>query len=115
VVFRENVLTCARCGTPSLELVRTLGHSFQRCTTCLGIWIELAQLACMFTDMGARARPILSEALQGRGGHARRCPACEEPMEAAALLGMEVEMCGHHGIWFDNHELEDVLRRAAAG
>ncbi len=66
----------------------------------------------MFGDMIAGARPRLHAVDEDGAG---RCPSCTARMRLSRLQGLTIETCGDHGIWFENHQLEEVLRRVAVG
>ena len=44
----------------------------------------------------------------------RTCPECGDPLQDAARDGVPVDECPSHGIWLDQGELDEVLRRRTA-
>lgn len=38
----------------------------------------------------------------------RECPECRSPLVTENLAGADIDVCDHHGTWFDRHELEQV-------
>src|SRR5262249_19047174 len=43
---------------------------------------------------------------------ARRCPDCEAALTPCELEGAALDRCATHGVWFDEGELQRVLRSA---
>jgi hypothetical protein len=41
------------------------------------------------------------------------CPSCGQAMAPSTMHGIHVDRCAQHGVWFDEAELEMVLRRTA--
>jgi Zn-finger nucleic acid-binding protein len=44
---------------------------------------------------------------------ARQCLGCQRPMAAMHIERIPVDVCEDHGVWFDEHELQQVLMHAA--
>jgi hypothetical protein len=45
----------------------------------------------------------------------KRCPICAKKMSTDSLSGIVVDRCTLHGIWFDNGELESVVKYIKSG
>ncbi len=58
------------------------------------------------------ARPHLPWSVAVRS--ALPCVVCARPMDTLSLFEVPVDRCRAHGVWFDEHELAEVLRRSAA-
>lgn len=43
-------------------------------------------------------------------GLVRKCPACRETMRLSYQLGVEVDVCQQHGVWFDRGELKAYVK-----
>jgi len=98
-------LACPACKGP-------LSYAGDRwaCATCPGLFVETEALVAMVCEMvnGSWDMPALS----GKAG-ARPCAICETPMVVELLEGVTVDRCANaHAVWFDEHELEQVLHHA---
>lgn len=88
------------------------------CTDCQGIWLDSGELEILLGDMG-RGKSLLesfatvekhSEVLKG-------CPICDKKMQKVSVgvgpLPVLIDKCKRgDGIWFDKHELLDILKSA---
>lgn len=46
-----------------------------------------------------------------RTGVTRPCPMCARPMQIVSIVGVVIDRCPPHGVWFDKHELGTVIVR----
>jgi Zn-finger nucleic acid-binding protein len=82
-----------------------------RCASCPGLFVETDALVAMVSEMVNA--PWEMPALAGKTGE-RVCSICETPMIVEVLEGVKVDRCSDaHGVWFDEHELEQVLHHAS--
>lgn len=101
------------------------GVAIHGCGTCGGVWLgiagsrdlaagelprQLVALAEAVREFAARLRergPSLREAPPRIPEGPRRCPFCAEELAPTKVWGTEIEIdvCGHHGTWFDPNEL----------
>ena len=82
-----------------------------RCESCPGLFVETAALVAMVSEMVNG--PWDMPALTGTAGE-RACSICETAMIVDVLEGVTVDRCKDaHGVWFDEHELEQVLHHAS--
>ena len=124
----ETELRCPSCPVVRPLASRRLGASSVavfECGHCGGLWVEKE----VFEVMAARARagslpePLMRSAppaSQPRdteetgGGHAYRpcvlCGALMNRRNYGRKSGVIVDVCSRHGIWFDLHELDGLLR-----
>ena len=78
---------------------------------CGGAWIPEAKLVEMAEHMKGS---LVTLSWQPRaGGDHRICPYCAQEMLAVSLVGVELDRCAAHGVWFDSAELERVLASVA--
>jgi Zn-finger nucleic acid-binding protein len=108
---------CPRCRGVLFE-GRSGDVVLQGCGGCGGIWVDnesagkaLArsdrEVADLSTRAAANARVrVATEAL------GLPCPECGEPLERTRIdrAHVDVDVCRHHGTWFDRAELGIVLR-----
>jgi Zn-finger nucleic acid-binding protein len=102
---------CPKCGGSFLNL-RTKNYSYQRCSKCIGIWMEWDVLTRFIEDIEP------GFVLETAGSHEGRmipCPTCRGSMARTHILTVPVDYCKphNHGVWFDKDELRQVLERVA--
>jgi Zn-finger nucleic acid-binding protein/RNA polymerase subunit RPABC4/transcription elongation factor Spt4 len=113
---------CPRCRAELRE--RQAGERrLTECSSCGGLWLaaEVLEELCIAADREA----ILNGATLPGPEPAREaavsylpCPGCGELMQRrnhGRSSGVIVDVCRHHGVWLDAHELERVLAWARAG
>ena len=103
---KDLALDCPACGSP-------LGYQGDRwaCASCHGLFVENEALVAMVREMALA--PWDLPRIAGKPGE-RACPICETPMVVEQLEGVMIDRCDVHGVWFDEHELEQALHHAAA-
>ena len=102
-----------RLGCPSCREVE-LDYCGERwaCETCRGSFVENAALTAMVMDM--TNAPWELPRVDGKVGE-RGCPMCGAAMLVEVLEAVTIDRCPAHGVWFDDHELEDALHHAGTG
>jgi len=88
------------------------------CVGCGGIWLDAGELEMLMNDRD-KARSLLNSFREDRTSteEPRKCPICDKKMakivvgDAAPVLLLDKCRRGD-GLWFDQGELEDILRRA---
>jgi len=92
---------CPRCATPTL----VPGHGVYVCTGCGGAWLDAAQAHQLLAPLGGDVQPSATPQTA-----AVACPVCGNGMYICLTryAGVEFDVCGPHGVWFDRHELERV-------
>ncbi|MBA3818958.1 MAG: hypothetical protein H0X17_08715 [Deltaproteobacteria bacterium] len=103
--FRTASLRCPRCRLTELR-----PGTLRTCTTCKGSWIPEETLAEHVASM-QKAPPHLPWSIATRA--ALPCVVCATPMDTLMLFEVAVDRCRAHGVWFDEHELAEVLLRSA--
>jgi len=107
-------MNCPACGQPQV-IVEHDGVELDLCLAGHGVWFDAQELG-MLLGNGAAA---LEKDLAGlrHSGHGRPCPRCDRKMELITVPGTEkvtLDRCPRgHGLWFDDGELEEILRGAA--
>ncbi len=112
----EHPLSSRELGTPKVTIFE--------CSRCAGVWLGQA----IFELLAVRARTEklaadwLAQAADeskpetptsGKQALYRRCPECESHMNRrnfGTRSGVIIDACRDHGIWFDNQELDAILR-----
>jgi len=106
-----------------MERRRERGVLVDFCPPCRGIWLDGGELEALRTG---RVRPAeeLSAQEQAETEHeASRavtvlglCPRCQRELRVVTVGGVEVDRCqGCGGMYFDQGELQAILRRHSAG
>jgi Zn-finger nucleic acid-binding protein len=101
---------CPKCDT-GLFIARLSSVEIDYCDHCRGVWLdagELEQLAVSslpdFKHQPGTVPP----------GKKHLCPRCDATLEEIAAPGnLTLDKCPRgHGLWFDAHELEQLLTTA---
>jgi len=107
VIYRDHTEACPRCAVDLVD-----AGSVRACTNCQGMWLAADVLTEMVATMQPEPRWVeLDFEPDPRAPLA--CPTCVKPMATWSLLGVPIDRCDDHGIWFDHDELEQVLRTSA--
>ncbi len=104
--YRTPSLQCPRCKVTALGT-----GTLRSCGACHGAWVPEETLVAHVSSMQS-APPRLHWSVAIRP--ALPCARCQQPMETLWLFHVAVDRCRSHGVWFDEHELAEVLRRAHA-
>lgn len=103
--FRTASVHCPRCPKAALG-----AGPLRSCPTCHGSWVAEETLSEHVAIMQT-APPRLQWSVAMRA--ALPCVVCRAPMETLSLFEVAVDRCRAHGVWFDTHELAEVLHRSA--
>lgn len=112
---------CPRCAVPMAT--RTVGDfPLIACEKCGGLFVTHETFEMMqdssqrVIETGALSKPAHLE-LEKKVTYVR-CPVCHTMMNRknfAQISGVIVDVCGHHGTWFDPGELEKLMDFIARG
>lgn len=120
----ETDLRCPACAGGRPLVSRQLGRSnvaLFECAACAGLWIDKEIFEVLADRARSEALPDLdlrpaerrTPAAPAKGPFYRTCVVCGGRMNRrnyGQKSGVIVDVCQHHGVWFDLHELEDLLR-----
>jgi len=111
---------CPKCDV-QLFIIEFKGIELDFCYQCRGVWLDRGELEDLLIRGGAKADDALLTALGQKGrlisGRKNLCPKCDSPLheiliECEGKSQLTLDRCPReHGIWFDAHELEDLLER----
>jgi ribosomal protein S27AE len=76
------------------------------CTTCHGVFVENEALVALVTEMVNAPWELPAQA--GAPGE-RACPVCNDKLVIEQLEGATIDRCALHGVFFDDHELQQAL------
>jgi Zn-finger nucleic acid-binding protein len=115
----DSQLDCPRCAT-RLFGFRGEGWRLEGCTVCGGVWAANADAVSLLSRLPAAALDVAGRLSDGAVGVTRTdqawpCPECRSPMRKAHARTTVawVDLCEHHGTWFERYELQAVLHAAA--
>lgn len=102
---KDLALACPACAAP-------LAYQGDRwsCSTCRGLFVENEALVALVREMALG--PWELPPIAGKRGD-RACPICKTPMSVEVREGVTTDRCEVHGVWFDEHELEQTLHLAS--
>jgi Zn-finger nucleic acid-binding protein len=93
------------------------------CPGCQGVWLDSGELELIGTRAGALEGELLAALDRQRGGsptggEKRPCPLCGKQMDEVhtdTTPPIVVDRCPReHGLWFDQGELQSLVRAAGA-
>ena len=98
-------MDCPKCKQP----LKQAGNTW-KCTTCNGAWVRSDVLVPLLEQ---RASTLVDLKWQpNTEDHVRACPECGTAMETVKLGTVALDRHEQHGVWFDSHELADLLKQA---
>lgn len=114
----ENALACPRCSTP-LFAGRAPDLTMHGCGSCGGVWLDIDGSKTALEGMSPAAQELLNRVTSAATRDVDKtqpvaCPVCSNPAQRMQRMGAEIDVCGHHGTWFDRHELYKVSQAARA-
>jgi Zn-finger nucleic acid-binding protein len=80
------------------------------CDGCDGVLVAIEELRQMLRDINPDERRTLEQLVTPVGTSRRTCPRCTTPMSSCELNQVPLDLCAHHGFWFDRNELVTVLQ-----
>lgn len=106
-------MNCPLCNHPViiLELNQV---EVDYCTNCHGIWLDDGELEMLLRDSEEKTKLLNSFIVDNNSSEKSiKCPICSKKMDKI-LCGTEnkvtLDKCKkHHGIWFNEGELETVI------
>ncbi|HSI06698.1 MAG: zf-TFIIB domain-containing protein [Myxococcota bacterium] len=112
--------SCPVCADhPALHHRELQDVALLECVHCGGVWLDrhafgaLASRAREHARLESAHNPKIPSNVRPQAGPAyRRCIECDAVMQRknyGRKSGVIVDICAKHGMWFDLHELEEVL------
>jgi Zn-finger nucleic acid-binding protein len=119
------VFNCPRCEeNPPLRRVTIGKVMLNECEACEGYWVDKFSFEQICTDreqqaaiLGPAIRVPLPEFKREKIRYLR-CPECHELMQRmnfAGASGVVIDICPHHGSWFDEKELQRIIEFIRSG
>ncbi|MBL4774187.1 MAG: zf-TFIIB domain-containing protein [Alcanivoracaceae bacterium] len=130
--FVKTTMPCPSCDDSKLHSRKMMRQSFslKECNHCAGLWISagvfrhLEQKAQLVAASGVLAGIVenninkVRQETNSPEKYYRKCPQCNVLMHRrnyANSSGIVVDVCSKHGMWFDIHELEEILNFIRSG
>lgn len=102
------MMSCPRCLEHRLRAPDG-EYDARACKHCKGAWLPVAAARRVVEGPFG---PLAAFPVVGVGNGALRCPECGEELVRRRVVGVEIDGCEAHGVWFDHSEVERI--RAAA-
>ncbi len=109
--------SCPRCENAALYIGQAEGVTLHGCAECGGVWLN-AKCAQKIADAMPKEAILLSERVASHAKRAAplsepvRCPVCGKVTARThvAAAGVEIDVCGVHGTWYDRNELHRIAK-----
>ncbi len=98
-------MKCPSCTA----VLHQAGRTF-KCEQCDGAWIKGEVIVPLLEERASTLVELPWE--PNREDHVRACPECSTSMQTVKLGTVALDRCEAHGVWFDSHELADLLKQA---
>ena len=112
---------CPRCNRP-LETVDYRGTRLDLCPECSGLWLATGEFEQLTSERDVYADETIPHGYRKKPPPKEEgylpCPLCSALMTRRnfkALSGVLIDICGHHGVWLDAGELEQIRCFIAKG
>ena len=129
--FVKTDMPCPSCDGIHLHSRQLQGQSFsvKECDECAGLWLSadvfrhLEKMAQKESASGVQSKPqnpkssYHNETINPTKFY-KRCPQCQVVMHRknyANSSGIVIDVCSKHGLWFDIHELDEILNFVRSG
>lgn len=109
MTYRDQLLTCPRCGKP---LDRRPRRESWPCHACKGVAVDEGELLRLLARVVPELGTAHALALVPRSstGPALICAACHRPMAPVEMHGIPLDRCEKDElVWFDVTELDQLL------
>lgn len=107
-------MNCPACKN-SMVILELNQVEIDYCSACKGIWLDNGELELIFSNSGNKALADSFSIKKDFNETKRRCPICKKKMDKVEFenTGIILDSCSnHHGLWFDNGELKELLKSA---
>ena len=106
-------MNCPVCNNP-LVILEFQNVEIDHCTKCDGIWLDGGELEILLENSSHKTE-LLASFIEDKKSTEKKfkCPICRKKMEKVRCGKEEniiIDRCQHHhGLWFDNGELEQLM------
>ncbi len=107
-------MDCPACREAMITL-ELHNVEIDHCVGCGGIWLDAGELETLIDDQDKALQLLRTFQNQVHSKETlRRCPICRRKMQknlvGSAQSPVLIDTCKrHHGLWFDQGELDDIL------
>jgi Zn-finger nucleic acid-binding protein len=116
MTYSQSNHACPRCLVP-LYIGHASGVTLHGCGRCGGVWLASACARRVAEALPSDAIELAGRASKNAQAPADtsalvKCPICARPMTRtrAAAAGVELDVCGVHGTWYDRDELAKIAQ-----
>ena len=106
-------MNCPVCKNEPMLTLELSGIEIDHCLKCKGIWLDTGELELLLGN-SAQTEEFLQNFQENKHSpeKAVKCPICGKKMEKVdAAENIVIDRCRKgHGIWFDQGELEEVIK-----
>jgi len=125
IIAEENLGSCPRCQL-KLNLLRIEEINLRECEKCDGLWADAETFENVCASRESQAA-VLSFILTAQNTLENKplvkinyvpCPDCRQLMNRnnfARSSGVIIDLCKHHGVWFDAEELPRIIEFVRQG
>jgi Zn-finger nucleic acid-binding protein len=105
---------CPHCKKRLVTVVAE-GVSLSGCGACGGIWIDNASARSVLSNPKSVFADLARRAARGATGSRGKidkptCAECPAVLDRTRVHGIDLDVCGDHGTWFDALELETLVK-----
>lgn len=111
-------MNCPVCKNEPMIVLELQDVEIDHCYLCRGIWLDAGELELLLENDQQTRGFLQSFALVRSSSEKKvKCPICDKKMEKIKVAEkIIIDRCSTgHGLWFDEGELEAVLREGSFG
>ena len=124
-IAEENLGNCPRCKV-RLTSLRIEQVNLRECKKCDGLWADVETFETICADRESQAAVLGSVSTERHAIENKNpvkvnyvpCPDCKQLMNRsnfASSSGVIIDLCKHHGVWFDIEELPKIIEFVRQG
>ncbi|MEO8232460.1 MAG: zf-TFIIB domain-containing protein [Ignavibacteriota bacterium] len=107
-------MNCPACKN-SMVILELNQVEIDYCSACKGIWFDNGELELIFSNSDNKTIAKSFSIKKDFDEAKRRCPICKKKMDKVEFENTNIilDRCSNnHGLWFDNGELQALLKSA---
>ncbi|MFC1898684.1 zf-TFIIB domain-containing protein [Candidatus Cloacimonadota bacterium] len=113
-------MDCPVCKKEPMIVLELNEIEIDHCLKCKGIWLDAGELELMLGNI-EKSTALLEQFLIDKANREMKfkCPICLKKMEKISIgneAKITIDRCKNgHGLWFDQGELEAVIKQGSLG
>jgi Zn-finger nucleic acid-binding protein len=109
---------CPRCNV-ELNVGRAPDMTMHACARCGGLWLDNENTGIALKGLSQPTKDMIVQITSNAQAEVDKtplvqCPVCAKTLDRMQRFGVEVDICGEHGTWFDRTELYRLAQASAA-